>query len=99
MSSEHDPKALHVISHDFYAGYQQATLDYELEYKPQITTFDDIQITTIFINVSYGNQTDLWKAGYHAGFFAALYGIPCTWRATTVGNDLHYGINGVRRAS
>jgi hypothetical protein len=99
MPSEHDPKTLHVISHDFYAGYQQASLDFELKYKPQITIFDDIQITSIFIHMAYGNKTDLWKAGYCAGFFAALYGIPCTWIRGTDANELHYGINGIRRAS
>jgi hypothetical protein len=99
MSSEHDPKTLHTRSHDFYAGYQQASLDYELEYKRKRTTFDDIQITTIFINVAYGNRTDLWKAGYHAGLFAALYGVPCTWIRGTDASDLHYGIKSRRRAS
>ena len=99
MPSEHDPKTLHVISHDFYAGYQQASLDFELKYKPQVATFDDIEITTIFTQVAYGTGSDLWKAGYHAGLFAALYGIPCSWLSKTDVTELHYGIGGRRRAS
>jgi hypothetical protein len=99
MLREHNPKTLHVISHDFYVGYQQASLDFELKYKPHVGTFDDIQITTIFTQVAYGTGSDLWKAGYHAGLFAALYGIPCVWMHATDASDLHYGINGIRRAS
>ena len=99
MSSEHDPKTLHIYSSDFYAGFKQASLDFELKYKPKVTTFDDIQITTIFTQVAYGTRSDLWKAGYQAGFFAALSGIPCCWMDGGPISVLHYGLTGIRSAS
>ena len=99
MLPQYNPKTLHVISHDFYAGYQQASLDFELKYKPKVTTFDDIQITTIFTQVAYGTRSDLWKAGYQAGFFAALSGIPCCWMDSEAIRVLHYGLTGIRSAS
>jgi len=98
MSSEHDPKTLHVKSSDFYAGYQQATLDYEQEYKPKGTPFDDIQITTIFTQIAYGTPSDLWKAGYFAGLFATLYGVPYTWTFGPEINVLQILIPGIRKA-
>jgi hypothetical protein len=97
MSAQHqDIHTLHITSNDFYAGYQRASLDYELTYKPRVTTCDDIQITSIFTHVAYGTHSDLWKAGYHAGFFAALSGIPCIWTFGPVTNDVQYGITSIR---
>ena len=97
MSVEHDPKTLHVTSRDFFIGFHQGTLDYELKYKPKATVLNDIEITTFFVQIATGTRSDLWKAGYQAGLFAAIYGIPYIWMIGPVEHDLHYGLYGRRR--
>src|SRR5947199_3576589 len=63
------------------------------------TTLFRSQMTTIFTQVASGTRGDFWKAGYHAGLFAALYGIPCCWmhgsedRKSTRLNSSHLGIS------
>ena len=99
MSQPH-PQIILVMSSDFYAGFQQASLDFELEYKPRVVTFDDTHLASIFARIASCNKrSDLWKAGYQAGLFAALYGIAYRWTQETDTYDLHYGVSGTRRAS
>ena len=66
-----------VMSSDFYAGFHQASLDFELLYKPCVTTFDDTHLASIFARSAMSNKrSDLWKAGYQAGFLPPSMALP-----------------------
>jgi len=94
------PKELQVMSEDFYAGFQAASLDYETKYQPRVTNFTDTGLTMIFIRIATeSHRSDLWKAGYQAGLFAALYGIPYRWVMGEIESTLQYRLNHVERKS
>jgi hypothetical protein len=92
LSGNNDPPpTLSIKSQDFYAGYRDASGDFETKYKCDSTGLDDIEITTILLNLDCDHKTDLWKTGYLAGFFASLYGIPYTWMVEPMQSFLYYG--------
>ncbi len=72
---------IHVSDPAFLAGFQKAILDFELKYKHTQIVSDDRGITMSFIMATFDtDHSDVWKAGYQAGFFAALYNIVYSWR-------------------
>lgn len=84
LTNEHNPTPFSAETRDFYSGFQQATLDYARKYERQTVPIDETQITMLFIRVSAeSDQSDLWKAGYQAGFFASLYGVLYRWTVTS----------------
>lgn len=90
----HMPSELEVMSKDFYSGFQAASRDYETKYRPRVTNFTDTGLTMIFIRItSESNRSDLWKTGYQAGLFAALYGIPYCWAMGETESILQYRLN------
>ncbi len=90
-------QVIHVTDPAFPAGFQKAILDFELKYKQQAN--DDTGIAMINIMAGEGcDHSDMWKAGYQAGFFAALYGTPYSWRIHPTQALLRYRINSRRRA-
>jgi hypothetical protein len=80
MLTEHNHYA---VNSDFYAGFRQATIDFELKYRRQSVPVDDTQLAMIFVQLAADNKSDLWKAGYQAGFFAAFYGVLHRWTVSS----------------
>lgn len=103
--SQDDPHALHAGNSDFYSGFRQATIDFERKYQRQTVPIDETQITLLFLRVSAEtDRSDLWKAGYLAGFFASLYGVLYRWTISsdwTLGEmaSVRYQIDCIRRVS
>lgn len=90
-------QVIHVTDPAFPAGFQKAILDFELKYKQQAN--DDTGIAMMFLMAGEGcDHSDMWKAGYQAGFFAALYGTPYSWRIHPTQALLRYRIVNRRRA-
>lgn len=94
-------KRLHPpLTNDFYAGFQKALQDFEQKYRRQTFPIDEDQLCLIFVRVCCDqDQSDLWKTGYQAGFFAALYHVPLGWTVTYTWNlgdcsasDVSYGV-------
>ena len=75
MLTEYNPQTLCIVDRDFYAGFREATIDFELKYRRQAIPIEDMQLAMIFIRITAEDRSDLWKAGYQAGFFAAFYGV------------------------
>jgi hypothetical protein len=100
-------QVIRVTDPAFFTGIQKAPLDFERKYKPQVTssgesgtTIDDTGIPMMFLMATVvWDQSAMWKAGGHFGFFAALSGILYRWRVRPTEAILHSGITGRRRAS
>jgi hypothetical protein len=103
-NTDSNPTTPYPEKRDFYRGFRQATLDFARKYERQTVPIDETQITMMVIRVSADtDHSDLWKAGYHAGFFASLYGVLYRWTVSsdwTLGEIAHvqYHIDCIRRA-
>jgi hypothetical protein len=86
------------VSPEFYTGFQQASLDFELKYKQKSASFSDTDLTSVFTQAT-SNKSDLYKTGYQTGFLSALFNIPCRWSIGNTEHTFQYRLRATRRAA